>query len=86
MSRVWYRPRGTRRLGGVPSTFHLWYRARSDGHPETTTIRRTDWTHSTPSIEFTTMEEFLASGVGYRVKEAGCMVPWDEDLEMDEGL
>jgi hypothetical protein len=32
------------------------------------------------------MEEFLASGVGYRVKEAGCMVPWDEDLEMDEGL
>lgn len=86
MAAVWYRPLGTKRPGGFPSVYHVWYRQREDGHLETTASGRTDWLYAVPSLEFSTLEAFLASGVGYRVKKVGSTVWWDEDLDMDEGL
>lgn len=85
MSELWYRPTGTAKPGGhKPTRRDLWYRERPGGVVERTTF--TIGSHWMRSVEFLTMSEVRESGICIRVRCAGDTLPYDDDLDVDEGL
>lgn len=83
MSEVWYRPAGTHKPGrAIGTQKDLWYRERPGGVVERTTLD-IRWMCS---VEFNTIGEVRESGICIRVRREGDTMPYDDDLDVDEGL